>query len=508
MAGLISANILRPELASSFATGYQQAEEQRNRLATQAQQREVAQFNLDRAKEDYATMRQLQQQLVAAGKDPDMGKVADALIASGNPNYMLKGMELKQRYADALKYEDFVRTGTLGTPRVQAAPAMPTTGTAAMPVPPPTSLTVTPLGEGGLPAPTVPAQGAMPAARWTGTTLPAAQVNALRAQANAGDLDAQNMLRAYDAATAPVAAAGPAPMPREAQIRAEMANLEQRQRGLKELRDPRAKQELDLIEKKLTRLQTELGWHHDKPSEVQRLVSALQDPSLTPEARQTLQNRIDILTTRADKAEPAPVITEVSDPNNPNQNLRIDARAYKGGSVGSPGVIGVSGKSAAVVRKEQERDQGLQTFNNIMDSLETAYTTLDIQRAIPSTQRNAISNILSSIAATGLGQAAGRAVGTPEQVQRDIIKSVRNQLLNAIKNATGMAAGQLNSNVELQTWISSLTDPSVAIEANTVIMENLRKFVDSGGKYSAKKDAKGTEASGAIKPPPGFNLDK
>jgi hypothetical protein len=39
---------------------------------------------------------------------------------------------------------------------------------------------------------------------------------------------------------------------------------------------------------------------------------------------------------------PAPSITEIQDPTNPAQVIRIDARTYQGGGVGSPGVIGVS----------------------------------------------------------------------------------------------------------------------------------------------------------------------
>jgi len=40
--------------------------------------------------------------------------------------------------------------------------------------------------------------------------------------------------------------------------------------------------------------------------------------------------------------QPAPTVTEVQDPTVPGQTLRVDARAYQGGGVGSPGVLGVS----------------------------------------------------------------------------------------------------------------------------------------------------------------------
>jgi hypothetical protein len=42
------------------------------------------------------------------------------------------------------------------------------------------------------------------------------------------------------------------------------------------------------------------------------------------------------------EAMPAPTVTEVQDPTVPGQTLRVDARAYQGGGVGAPGVLGVS----------------------------------------------------------------------------------------------------------------------------------------------------------------------
>jgi hypothetical protein len=45
---------------------------------------------------------------------------------------------------------------------------------------------------------------------------------------------------------------------------------------------------------------------------------------------------------------PAPTITEVVDPTNPGKMLRVDARVYRGGGPGSPGVVGESGKEPIV----------------------------------------------------------------------------------------------------------------------------------------------------------------
>jgi hypothetical protein len=193
---------------------------------------------------------------------------------------------------------------------------------------------------------------------------------------------------------------------------------------------------------------------------------------------------------------PAPTVTQIQDPADPSRMLTIDARRYQGGSIGSPGVIGTSGKAAPVQAAAVKQEQGLTKADDILTQLQSAYAQLKERKAIPSEQTNALTNIWASIASSGVGQVAGRTVGTAAQTQRDIIQSSRNQLLLAIKDATGLSAQQLNSNMELQTWLSSLTDPTRSIEANEAILQNVRRFIDSGGKYTARKDA-GAAAAGA-----------
>ena len=145
-----------------------------------------------------------------------------------------------------------------------------------------------------------------------------------------------------------------------------------------------------------------------------------------------------------------------------------------------------------------KKDEGVVQATNILDSLEAAYTDLEARKAIPSEKRNAVANTLASISASAPGQIAERTIGTKSQTQRDIIASSRLQLLNAIKGATGMSSQQLNSNVELTTWLNSLTDPSRSIETNREILQNVRRFIDSGGTYTAKKkDGGAAFAAGA-----------
>lgn len=139
------------------------------------------------------------------------------------------------------------------------------------------------------------------------------------------------------------------------------------------------------------------------------------------------------------------------------------------------------------VEAAEKKESGKAQATDILDTLEGAYSELDRRKAIPSEQRSAVANVLASLGATQAGQIAGRGLGTPEQTQRDVIASARNQLFAAVKNATGLSAQNLNSNVEFTTWMNSLTDPSRSIETNRAIIENMRRFIASGGAYTAKK---------------------
>ena len=113
MAGLIDVGILKPELATSFATGYQQAEQTR-------QQNEMNQLKLDQLKQDRAMLTDLQTKLRAAGQSDDPNQFFKAMIQTGNPDYMAKGYEGLQRYKELQRAEQLLGA-EFGTPA--AAPA-------------------------------------------------------------------------------------------------------------------------------------------------------------------------------------------------------------------------------------------------------------------------------------------------------------------------------------------------------------------------------------------------
>ena len=179
----------------------------------------------------------------------------------------------------------------------------------------------------------------------------------------------------------------------------------------------------------------------------------------------------------------APTITQIVDPTNPNQMIAVDARRYQGGGAGSPGVIGVGGKEPGAALRMNKVEEGKSQLANDLDNLRSSFTELDRLRAIPSTERNVVSNLMSATAASGVGQALGRAGGSPEQVERDVINSARQRLVASIKNATGMSSKSLDSNMELQTMLRSISDPGQSVEAAMRIISDIEDaYVKGSGK--------------------------
>lgn len=138
----------------------------------------------------------------------------------------------------------------------------------------------------------------------------------------------------------------------------------------------------------------------------------------------------------------------------------------------------IDNKVGASQSKSEEKaakiEEGRASIDDTVTQAEQLVEKLAENGGMTSTRANPISNLGTSVTTSGVGQALGRMVGTENQSNRDVLKSTRLQLLNAIKQATGMGAGQLNSNVELQTWLSSLGAEGMTKEANLEILDKIR----------------------------------
>jgi hypothetical protein len=154
----------------------------------------------------------------------------------------------------------------------------------------------------------------------------------------------------------------------------------------------------------------------------------------------------------------------------------------------------LKGPSAAVLKAQEKAEKAAEGQLALADTLSTAETLVkDLAKmgGMTSTSKAPLANLVTSLQTGTVGQVAGRTFGTKEQAKRDELKSIRLQLLNSVKEATGMSAQQLNSNVELKTYLDSLGSEGMSKEANLAILENLsRRYLKGNAK--APSDGTGT----------------
>jgi hypothetical protein len=466
--------LVNPNIAMSFkpTTELQQP----NALAQYAQiqqivggqrQGEVADMQLEALRRDRDALSQIQAAIVAKGGPPDLAAAADAMIKSGKPEFLTQGMAIRQKLADQAAFANYQK---------EFSPAASTSMPTGAPAP-----TIAPEA-GSFAADVASRRAVMPANALAAPT--AAPVNALAPAPTAAP------------ATAPVSAAAGQP---------DIASLEARYRRVANLETPGAKAEAALLLKQIDRAATatpadiktmqSLGYPLTQAGFKQFRDAFRTDRLLSPEEE---AQKVRIATASRAPIQPvAPTITQIVDPVNPNRMITIDARRYTGGTVGSPGVLGVGGKEPGAAVRENKAEAGKTQLADDLDNLRASFTRLDEMRAIPSTARGVLSNLSSATAASGFGQTLARAGGTEEQVERDVINSARTRLVNSIKNATGMSAQQLNSNVELQTMLKSISDPGQSVQAALRIIDDIdNAYVKGAG--MPKKPAGGNKPSTGV----------
>lgn len=429
--------------------------------------RQLHEQQLAQAQRDSAALDKMREVLVSKGQSPDIDVAANAMIETGIPHVMDVGLKLKQKL-DFIKRFDRVMGGG------ETAPAQPAPVATTAPIQSP-SLSLENLSGGGTGIKmrsNLPEQAPIPAL---------ASTNALGLPTNFGEntmAQLRQLERQRDGLSM-LAAENPQITPMVAELSRQIA----------ELRKPQVF------------------------SPGQTIVVPGQAPFTLPSAPQRPvelgrgSTMVDPATGRviaqgAAPEAPAPVLTEIRNPQNPDELIRVDARTGR--------VIGVSGKELAAVAREAKAATGKNELASELDNIRAAYENLNQMRAIPSTDRNVLSNIAAGTAASGVGQTFGRLAGTPEQSERDVIKSGRLRLVNAIKNATGMSAQQLNSNVELKNMLDSVTDPSQSIETVNRILDQIQETYLTGAapnmgrpgaaKPAARPSAPAAPAAGKGKP--------
>jgi hypothetical protein len=148
-------------------------------------------------------------------------------------------------------------------------------------------------------------------------------------------------------------------------------------------------------------------------------------------------------------------------------------------------------------QKAQLKTSGEGTVDSVVADIRDKYTQLKTGGGITDTQNGGLSNLVSGIQSSGVGQAAGRLFGTQNQSQRNNIAMSRPLLLQAIMKATGMSAKQMDSNAELKLYLATATDPTLDVQSNMEALDRIEKLYGSG-----QKSGTDSNAPAAAKPMP------
>lgn len=146
-------------------------------------------------------------------------------------------------------------------------------------------------------------------------------------------------------------------------------------------------------------------------------------------------------------------------------------------------LIGVAGaEPAALIRQEKaqakidEQAKGQGSLQSTLYDLKGEYDKLNSLGSMKSDQNSSIANALGVKLKTSTGQLLGTETGTAISN----IEQARKSILQDIKTATGMSAGQLNSNFELQNMLDTVTNPNSSYEAVQDQLNTMSKKFGTG----------------------------
>lgn len=127
-----------------------------------------------------------------------------------------------------------------------------------------------------------------------------------------------------------------------------------------------------------------------------------------------------------------------------------------------------------IAQELPEKQKGIEMFDKLLGSLEESYKRLDELGAINNPDKGVMANLQAGFSSSEAGQFIGGKSGAEAQSIRNKIYSARPILSQAIMKATGMSAKQLDSNVELQNFLKSATDPKTDFKSVMAQIELLR----------------------------------
>jgi hypothetical protein len=221
-------------------------------------------------------------------------------------------------------------------------------------------------------------------------------------------------------------------------------------------------------------------------------INALNQPAPvqagpTVAAAAELQQQQNLLRPKVPIRQPVPVIKN-------DQVVLVPPQEAVGMTPATPG-------AEKALEKKVIAKEGKEAVNGVLNTLYSEYNNLVKSGGITDTRKSVEDNISARTGASAVGQLTGSFTGSESQSFRDAIEQTRPLLLTSIMKATGLSATQLNSNVELQTYLKTATDPKVSIQSNVKALNNISQMFGIGAKFEVP-DIKSTKETKAADAPP------
>jgi hypothetical protein len=161
------------------------------------------------------------------------------------------------------------------------------------------------------------------------------------------------------------------------------------------------------------------------------------------------------------------------------QNTNVKTAILTGQLPPPPKPMSVQDRLAA-----EQAAKGPGQVSSAIQMIGQAYKSLDENAAIPNRNAGFLRNLVAGVESSGLGQTVSRYTDVPDQANRDLINAARSRLLLAMKQATGMGASMLRSNVELNTYLSSLGDTHHDVMTDYALLDRLDQDIGQGNALS------------------------
>lgn len=274
----------------------------------------------------------------------------------------------------------------------------------------------------------------------------------------------------------------------------------------------------------LSRVDGENGFYLYNPRDPNSAVPLGMRPSAPPPVAQpsavnnmlitpgVAQPSVNALTQPAPNQPSAPTVANANVLNQqptiirPKQTIRQPVAVIKDGEVTlvppeqAVGMTPATPGAEKALEKKQISKEGKQSVNGVLNTLYSEYDNLVKSGGITDTRRSTSENFAARTGASAAGQLAGSFSGSEAQTFRDTIEQTRPLLLTAIMKATGLSTTQLNSNVELQTYLNTATDPKVSIQSNVKALNNISQMFGIGEKFEVPEIVKsGSQSDGSVR---------